>query len=97
LSNLVYREVREVFLPIAGGWNQMILKVPNNPNCSMILQVYDSPPLLHSHETPSGIILSEPGGGVPGTRSKGWNTSPISCEDRQRELELFTLKKRRLQ
>ena len=32
--NLVYREVS---LPTAGGWNQMILKVPSDPNHSMIL------------------------------------------------------------
>ena len=29
LSNLVWREVS---LPITGGWNEMILKVPSNPN-----------------------------------------------------------------
>ena len=34
VRNLVYREVS---LPIAGGWNYMILKVPSNPNCSIIL------------------------------------------------------------
>ena len=34
VSNMVYREV---FLPIAGGWNCMILKVPSNPNHSVIL------------------------------------------------------------
>jgi len=34
VSNLVWREVS---LPIAGGWNQVILKVPSNPNHSMIL------------------------------------------------------------
>jgi len=34
LSNLVYRQVS---LPIAGHWNYMILKVPSNPNHSMIL------------------------------------------------------------
>ena len=28
---------REVSLPIAGGWNYMVLKVPSNPNHSMIL------------------------------------------------------------
>jgi len=33
LSNVVWREV---FLPIAGGWNCLILKVPSNPNHSMI-------------------------------------------------------------
>jgi len=39
LSNLV---LREVSLPIAGGWNLMILKVPSNRNLSMILFVYSS-------------------------------------------------------
>ena len=34
VSNLVKREVS---LPIAGGWNYVILKVPSNPNHSMIL------------------------------------------------------------
>ena len=34
VSNLV---LREVSLPIAGGWNCMILNVPSNPNHSMIL------------------------------------------------------------
>jgi len=34
VSNLVQREVS---LPIAGGWNWVILKVPSNPNHSMIL------------------------------------------------------------
>jgi len=34
VSNLV---LREVSLPIAGGWNYMILKVPSSPNHSMIL------------------------------------------------------------
>ena len=34
VSNLV---LREVSLPIAGGWNCMILKVPSSPNHSMIL------------------------------------------------------------
>mgnify|MGYP001855108949 CR=1 FL=1 len=33
LSNLVWREVS---LSIAEGWNWMILKVPSNPNHSMI-------------------------------------------------------------
>ena len=34
-SNLVWWEVS---LPIAGGWNDMILHVLSNPNHSMILQ-----------------------------------------------------------
>ena len=34
VSNLVYREVS---LPIAGGWNYVILKVPSNPNHFMLL------------------------------------------------------------
>jgi len=34
VSNLVQREVS---LPTAGGWNWVILKVPSNPNHSMIL------------------------------------------------------------
>ena len=34
VSNLVKREVS---LPIAGGWNYVILKVPSNPNHSTIL------------------------------------------------------------
>ena len=34
VSNLVCWEVS---LPTAGGWDQMILKVPSNPNRSMIL------------------------------------------------------------
>jgi len=34
VSNLVQREVS---LPIAGGWNEMILRVPSNPNHSMII------------------------------------------------------------
>jgi len=29
----------EVSLPIAGGWNYMILKVPSNPNHSMIVRI----------------------------------------------------------
>ena len=33
VSNLVWREES---LPIAGSWNWMILKVPFNPNHSMI-------------------------------------------------------------
>jgi len=33
VSNLVYREVS---LPIAGGWNQVILNVPSNTNHSMM-------------------------------------------------------------
>ena len=33
VSSLVWREVS---LPIAGGWNEMIFKVPLNPNHSMI-------------------------------------------------------------
>ena len=33
-SDLVQREVS---LPIAGGWNYMILTVPSNPNHSMTL------------------------------------------------------------
>ena len=28
-------------LPIAGGWNEVILSVPSNPNNSMILRFYD--------------------------------------------------------
>ena len=32
VSNLGWREVS---LPIAGGWNQVILKVPSNPNNSI--------------------------------------------------------------
>ena len=28
----------EASLPIAGGWNEMVLKVPSNPNHSMILR-----------------------------------------------------------
>ncbi|PKU48877.1 hypothetical protein llap_848 [Limosa lapponica baueri] len=34
LSNMIWWEV---FLSMAGGWNSMILKVPSNPNHSMIL------------------------------------------------------------
>jgi len=34
VSNLV---LREVSLPIAGGWNEMVLKVPSNTNHSVIL------------------------------------------------------------
>ena len=34
VSNLVWWEVS---LPIAGGWNYMILNVPSNPNHSMVL------------------------------------------------------------
>jgi len=34
VSNLGWREVS---LPIAGGWNQVILKVPSNPNHSVLL------------------------------------------------------------
>jgi len=34
VSTLVYREVS---LPIAGGWNYVILKVPSNPNHFMLL------------------------------------------------------------
>ena len=34
VSNLVYWEVS---LPIAGGWFETILKVPSNPNHSMVL------------------------------------------------------------
>jgi len=34
VSNLVKREVS---LPIAGSWNYVILRVPSNPNHSMIL------------------------------------------------------------
>ena len=34
VSNLVQREVS---LPIAGSWNEVILKVPSNPNHSVIL------------------------------------------------------------
>ena len=34
LSNLTYWKV---FLPMAGGWNQMIFKVPSKPDHSMIL------------------------------------------------------------
>jgi len=34
VSNLVYREVS---LPKAGGWSQMIFKVPSSPNHSVIL------------------------------------------------------------
>jgi len=34
VSNLGWREVS---LPIAGGWNQGILKIPSNPNHSVIL------------------------------------------------------------
>jgi len=34
VSSLVWREVS---LPIAGGWNQVILKVPSNPNHSVLL------------------------------------------------------------
>ena len=33
VSDLVWWEM---FLPIAGGWNWMILKVPSNPNHSVI-------------------------------------------------------------
>ena len=35
VSNLVWWEAS---LPIAGGWNEMVLKVPSNPNHSMILR-----------------------------------------------------------
>ena len=34
VSNLVYCEAS---LPTAGGWNSMVLKVPSNPNHSVIL------------------------------------------------------------
>ena len=34
VSNLGWREVS---LPIAGGWNQVVLEVPSNPNHSTIL------------------------------------------------------------
>ena len=34
LSNLVYWKVS---LPMAGGWNQMICKIPSNPHHSVIL------------------------------------------------------------
>ena len=34
VSNLGWREVS---LPIAGGWNEVILKVPSNPNHPMVL------------------------------------------------------------
>jgi len=34
LSNLVWWKVS---LPMAGGWNQMIFKVPSSPYCSIIL------------------------------------------------------------
>jgi len=34
VSNLVWREAS---LPIAGGWNEMILEVPSSPNHSMII------------------------------------------------------------
>jgi len=37
VSNLLQKEVS---LPTAGGWNEMILKVPSNPNDSMILPHY---------------------------------------------------------
>ena len=40
VSNLVYWEVS---LPIAGGWNKMILKVPSNTKHSMIMKTqFDS-------------------------------------------------------
>ena len=38
VSNLV---LREVSLPIGGGWNWVILKVPSNPNYYMILRFYN--------------------------------------------------------
>ena len=34
LSNLVWWKVS---LPMAGGWNQVIFKVPSNPNHFMVL------------------------------------------------------------
>ena len=34
VSNLGWREVS---LPIAGGWNEVVLKVPSNPNHPMVL------------------------------------------------------------
>ena len=45
VSNLVWWEVS---LPIAGGWNEVISKVPSNPNHSMILCFAGTPLVSHS-------------------------------------------------